>query len=485
MTLGLLTEQDERGLFEYARHARYQRGEIIVHEGATCDALFVIAQGFVRIERGDVGGGIAVARRGPGEVLGEMSFLEGIGASASLVADTDVEAAILDGDAVRELLASTPGLETRLYHSLARVLAARLRELTADLPRFVSEDVPQGIRSDFMSGPRSQISELPATLVEEVERFKSTLLQLDRQLKDHKIDADAARVRVAATCDTLAVSLGAHVAADHAHEAVFGRYVFRETFAFFMQSRFIDRSFTKPRGYAGDYATIDMLYENTPAGDGRLGPLIDSWILQIPPAQAVRNRRELLSRSLRRLAAEWSGPWPMAVTSVASGPARELLDVFAMPSPPRLHATCIDIDPDALLHAANIARRLQLTDCFTFVQDNVIHLAQHRGHTALEPQALMYSVGLTDYLQDRYVLELIDWAYEMLLPGGVFIIGNVVPTNPSKAFMDYVLEWPLIHRSEAELRALVVRSRFGHERLDFELEPAGVDLFAFCRRGAA
>jgi len=36
-------------------------------------------------------------------------------------------------------------------------------------------------------------------------------------------------------------------------------------------SRLCERSYTKPRGYAGDFQVIDMLYENKPAGVGRLG----------------------------------------------------------------------------------------------------------------------------------------------------------------------------------------------------------------------
>ena len=73
-----------------------------------------------------------------------------------------------------------------------------------------------------------------------------------------------------------------------------------------------------------------------------------------------------------------------------------------------------------------------------------MRLCQGRGHTALAPQALIYSVGLTDYLQDAFVLDLMNWAYEKLLPGGTLIIGNVVPSNPTRAYMDHFLEWVLI-----------------------------------------
>jgi hypothetical protein len=172
----------------------------------------------------------------------------------------------------------------------------------------------------------------------------------------------------------------------------------------------------------------------------------------------------------------------VVLTSLAAGPARELFDVLGAPDAPRVHATCIDIDAEALAYASQLAVRLGVAEQFTFAQDNAVRLAQGRGRTALAPQQLIYSLGLTDYLEDDLVLKLIDWAYEQLLPGGRLIIGNVVPANPTRAFMEHILDWPLIHRTADELRALFARSRFGAAPVALELEPAGVDLFATCTR---
>jgi hypothetical protein len=251
-----------------------------------------------------------------------------------------------------------------------------------------------------------------------------------------------------------------------------------------MLSRFSDRAFTKPRGYAGDYATIEMIYADVAAGDGRLGPLIDRWTLEIPAARAVKNRRALLAEAIREFAASWTGSNddPIPITSLASGPARELFDVLTGPDPPNLLATCVDIDHEALAFASSIAQELGLREHFTFAQDNIVRLCQGRGHTAMNPQGLIYSVGLTDYLDDPFVVNLINWAYDMLLPGGTFIMGNVVPGNPNKEYMDHILEWVLIHRTDHDIRELFSRSRFGTTPVTLRLESAGVDLFAFCRK---
>ena len=62
-----------------------------------------------------------------GELFGEMSFLEEAGASASVVADDEVEVDVIPGEHVRRLLDSLPGFAARFYHSLAVTLSERLR----------------------------------------------------------------------------------------------------------------------------------------------------------------------------------------------------------------------------------------------------------------------------------------------------------------------------------------------------------------------
>jgi hypothetical protein len=345
--------------------------------------MYLLRDGFVRIERAYLGQAIAVARRGPGEFFGEMSFLESGVASASAVADCDVEVAIVSTADVQSLLASVSGFATRFYQSLALALSQRLRELTASVPPLIVEDVPQVARFHALPG-RSRDADLPPTLVDAVESFKSVMLEVDRGLKDRQLAAEAAQEQVTGGCDSLVQALREHIFRDGHLEDAIGTYVFRETFPYFMLSRFIDRAFTKPRGYAGDYATIDALYEDIAMGDGRLGPLIDRWTRDVPAARAVKNRRALLADAINVVASQWGGPGPFPVTSLAAGPARELLDVLTQSAAPSLLATCVDIDPDALAYASGLAQRMGVLEHFTFVQDNIVRLCRGRGHTALE-----------------------------------------------------------------------------------------------------
>jgi hypothetical protein len=57
------------------------------------------------------------------------------------------------------------------------------------------------------------------------------------------------------------------------------------------------------------------------------------------------------------------------------------------------------------------------------------------------------------------------------------ILGNFHSSNTTRAFMDYVLEWRLVHRTEDDMDRLFEGSKFGRPWRVF-YESQGVNLFA-------
>jgi extracellular factor (EF) 3-hydroxypalmitic acid methyl ester biosynthesis protein len=482
--LKYLTNEDIRLLEEKAKRVSFSKGQELIGQGSRRQEVFILRSGHVRVERSHLGRGIAVTRLGPGDVIGEMSFLDPEGATASVVADEDVQADLIDRDNLDSLLMSVPSLATRFYRSLALVLSHRLRDLTSQLPPLLVEDVPQVNR---FHAPRTGLEyhqQIPPRLQTDIDDFKAVMLLVDRGLIDKKLSDEQAQSRVNAACSALRDSLCSHVGKESDLAPAVGAHVFRETFPLLMLSRLNDRSFAKPRGYAGDFATIEMMYENKPTGDGRLGRFIDGWCLEQKPIVAVKNRRVLLAEVIRTELKNWRKDTPMPVASLGSGPAQELFDVLKVPEKPNLHATCIDIDHEALGFVASFAEKEGLTAYFTLAQDNLVRLAKGKGHTAIRPQQLMYSVGLIDYLQDQFVISLLNWVYDQLLPGGTVVLGNFDSQNSDKPYMDYILEWVLIHRSPDDMKRLFRQSKFQDAPLEVRYEPTGINLFAFCSRSA-
>ena len=246
-----------------------------------------------------------------------------------------------------------------------------------------------------------------------------------------------------------------------------------------------DRFYSKPRGYAGDYLAIDGLYRNQPGGKGRLGPVMDRMFLQTPPAVAVRNRRKLLADEIgpggpgiTAQVRSMSCAWPAARRRRSSTPTP------GSTTRQCLRVTLLDIDIQALAYVDELRSKQRLTGQITLRNENLISLILGRAKLELPPQHLVYSIGLVDYLNDKLVEKTLNYMHSVLAPGGRVILGNFHPLNPAKEFMDYVLDWKLIHRSEEEMNRLFVNSAFRKPCTRILFEEGGINLFAECTRSA-
>jgi CRP-like cAMP-binding protein len=119
--LGHLAEKGKRRVFA--------AGDTLMEQGQVSDAMYVIAQGRVRVERShrDLSDPIVLARLGPGEVVGEMGVLDGVQRSATVTADTNVETMELDAPAIAGAMAEHPEISNALLH----VVTKRMRSTDA------------------------------------------------------------------------------------------------------------------------------------------------------------------------------------------------------------------------------------------------------------------------------------------------------------------------------------------------------------------
>jgi CRP-like cAMP-binding protein len=96
----------------------------IARQGEIGTGLFIVVEGSVRVVRD----GEIVARLGPGEFFGELSVLDGEPRIASVIADRPTTCLALATWDTERVLREQPGVAL----AVLRVLAARLREATAD-----------------------------------------------------------------------------------------------------------------------------------------------------------------------------------------------------------------------------------------------------------------------------------------------------------------------------------------------------------------
>lgn len=121
--LRILASLERQRLNRLMAEQRFAHGEVIMSEGETGDALYIIWSGQVLVFVGDVTCPTILGYRGAGEILGEMALLENRPRSASVVAVGDVRLLKISRDKFYELLQN----ETDIGLKIMGVLSSRLR----------------------------------------------------------------------------------------------------------------------------------------------------------------------------------------------------------------------------------------------------------------------------------------------------------------------------------------------------------------------
>jgi hypothetical protein len=221
-----------------------------------------------------------------------------------------------------------------------------------------------------------------------------------------------------------------------------------------------DRSYAKPLGYPGDFEIMNQVYDWQRVGRTTYDMLLHRVGLEV--AECIATRMEVVRDLIIEMASERVvTSTPLRVASLGSGPAREVEQFLNAAEPQGCEAefSLIDQEPEALLHAyrrtlpsvqrANGRVRIQgLNISFTDILRGADALA------GLPPQDLVYSVGLLDYLADRRAKALVKRLFELLMPGGLLVIGNMNKCRLSNFWpMEFIVDWTLQYRDDADMLA--------------------------------
>ena len=101
-------------------------GARLIHQHEALGQLFVVLGGQLAVKGAQ---GVELAYVGRGEVLGEVSFLDGGMPSAEVVASDDAVVLAIPRPALHQRLLTDHDFATRFYRAMALVLAQRLRRM--------------------------------------------------------------------------------------------------------------------------------------------------------------------------------------------------------------------------------------------------------------------------------------------------------------------------------------------------------------------
>ena len=468
-----LSETDQDWIFQSGNEVQVISGTQIISQGVPLDKIFILLQGLLTVHV-DEFPEHELSFIGPGEFIGEMAFLEEQQPTATVKAKENSLLLEIRTDLLAAKLKSSAAFSARFHAALARLMARRLRNNSSLFQPKLGQEIPQD-------------AEIATELSESLSRFKNLFLRAEEMERTSEggLTEDFSRefvdfvYQLEGQVNELIGSESplSSVRCDH-----LGRQLMTELLPYLLMTRVGERSYSKPRGYAGDYQTIEWIYQNEPSGYGELGSLMDSAVLGLSCARAVRNRRGLVAHQIERARALRPGQ-PIEITSLACGPARELFDHYqAHGSSSEVQSHLVDIDQQALEFVGQWSKDLGLDSKIDLHHLNLVYLSLGRGELKLVPQDLVYSIGLIDYFGDEFVIRFLNFIYGILRPGGRVVLGNFHTSNRSRAIMDHLFDWKLIHRDEDDMNRIFRASLFGRECSEILYEDQKLNMFACCEK---
>jgi 2-polyprenyl-3-methyl-5-hydroxy-6-metoxy-1,4-benzoquinol methylase len=220
-----------------------------------------------------------------------------------------------------------------------------------------------------------------------------------------------------------------------------------------------DRSYDKPLGYPGDFEIMNQVYDWQRVGANAYQMLLHRLGLEV--AQCIKTRMEVVRGDIAGMISRQDADRTTRILSLGCGSAREVETYLARHrgSLPRAEFTLIDQESRALDYAYRAALP-SLVHNESHCRVNCLHMSftdilrGTSGLSALPQQDLIYSVGLLDYLTDRRAASLVRRLFDLIVPGGLLIIGNMNETALSNLWpMEFLTDWSLYYRTDAQMLA--------------------------------
>lgn len=209
------------------------------------------------------------------------------------------------------------------------------------------------------------------------------------------------------------------------------------------------RAFQKPRGYAGDAVMMDYLYgyrDDEIDGLPDLERRLCRHSTRTSAGEAVRFRLRLLADMIDAEVDHCGRA--IDVVALAAGHVREA-DLSRAVRSGDARITAIDQDDESLAFVYDTYRARGVTA----MPGSVRRILS--GRVTLPAADLMYTAGLYDYLNQSVATRLTTKMFNAVRPGGTLLLANFVPDIPDVGYMESLMDWHLIYRSDDEMRALL------------------------------
>lgn len=229
----------------------------------------------------------------------------------------------------------------------------------------------------------------------------------------------------------------------------------------------------------GSWKALNIIY-NMPDyvcfNKNKLGIFLDKcYSLNINNPKSVRNRLKISKHLLEKEIAGFSGG-QMRILCLACGSAQAVIESVAKFPDRDVKVLLVDIDPEALEYARNLAQKHGVLGRFEFQERNAMMVA--RIAKDFKPH-LVEMLGLLDYIPKDLAISLVERIRKSLEPCGVFITCNIHP-NPEIPIVRWILNWEMIYRTKQEIVDIIKGG--GFDQCELLTEPIGIHSIAVARK---
>ncbi len=244
------------------------------------------------------------------------------------------------------------------------------------------------------------------------------------------------------------------------------------------RSPFIARAQDWPRGYPGDYETIEYLCDAANrAAPGSLGHALEALAFRSPITCQHRNKVAFQADAI--LSACKRKPNGVRILSIGCGGCRDIRSIAQPLLEAKAEFVLCDLDYEALdfaLHALG-----PLAERCTYLNATIPRVL--RKLVPFGPFDLAIAGGVFDYLPDRWVtLTARNIWHALLAPEGEFIFTNIKRDNVFRVWREYLANWSLRERDETDIRRCCAEADIPTAAVQIDPDGTGLALLVTCRR---
>ncbi len=442
--LSRLSDSDRARLEHIGRTMELEPRHHLLVRGEKSGDVFRVERGQLEIVDRRSRPEVVLDLLGPGELVGEMGFIDGAPRSADAFASPGCVVTRWPVGELQVLLASDSAFAARFWRAMAEEVADRVREVT-------SNAVTGGLRG----AGAGAVSDGSATMMARslLSASLGGLALVDQQLRRDPSDARAAK-RVSELLDLLAADLmrRQRVGTDPATLARALRKLSQQVHPYLLRSTTAELTLSAPDGFAGGPTVLAHALAGEPRGDGPLGLEVDRWLHEQPRIKGLRARHLRASQRLEEHLTTHLGDLRIVLINCAQGPllhrlwqqvSRHKGELWIV-EPTRAALT----ELDTRLPRAGAAMRLRM------IQEPLGTPTKGSSLRNLTEVDFIVADALLDYLPARMATGTVRELAQRLGPRGRLLITALAPSDDD-ALWTHLLEWPIIPRSPASLEAIL------------------------------